>query len=284
MNLMVLSKETSRRIFSAIVLLIILAVIFTLGDIAIAVSGFILTLLALDEILVNFLKLERWTSRYLWRIFEFLFFLALLCWFEEKLKISPYAIPLVGTIFNLSLFVLAFFNKFRAFLQLDRYQIFWSCYLATILYSFFKILFTNHQFIQLVLMQVIVVAIVDSSAWFFGKNFGKRKLWARISPNKTLEGGMAGIFFGTLSFVLLFRHFYLSSASSYNVNVVADSFIGITIAVLAIIGDLAQSAFKRSVLIKDSSAVIPGHGGIYDRLDSHYFVIPFYSLALQFLG
>lgn len=108
----------------------------------------------------------------------------------------------------------------------------------------------------------------DSFAYVFGKNFGRKKLFERISPKKTIEGflggaimcGIAGIFF---------YHF----TQTLSVN----TWIGmaVLVSVFGTIGDLVQSKFKRIAQVKDSGNIIPGHGGIYDRMDSTVFSITF---------
>lgn len=108
----------------------------------------------------------------------------------------------------------------------------------------------------------------DSGAYFTGKYFGKRKLWPTISPNKTIEGALGAIFFSVLVSLLINYLFNIYDSLLYSI------FVGITISVVGQIGDLVESALKRSKNIKDSGTIIPGHGGILDRFDSLIFVFP----------
>ncbi|TYP77619.1 phosphatidate cytidylyltransferase [Paenibacillus methanolicus] len=108
----------------------------------------------------------------------------------------------------------------------------------------------------------------DIGAYFFGKAFGKHKLWPAISPNKTIEGSIGGVLL-SLAVALLFAVIYPDMIGF------ADAFwIGILAAVAGQLGDLIQSAYKRVRGIKDSGALLPGHGGVLDRCDSWIIVFP----------
>ncbi len=110
--------------------------------------------------------------------------------------------------------------------------------------------------------------LCDSAAYFFGKSFGKHKLHPRVSPKKTIEGAVAGLAFAVLAFALL--GYYLVPEIPLIHNIVA----GVIVGVLGQIGDLAESLLKRDACVKDSSNILPGHGGLLDRFDSILFVAP----------
>ncbi|MBX2829487.1 MAG: phosphatidate cytidylyltransferase [Flavobacteriaceae bacterium] len=114
----------------------------------------------------------------------------------------------------------------------------------------------------------ILIWANDSFAYLVGKNFGKRKLLERVSPKKTIEGFIGG-FAGTfLAGFLIFNYTQLLSLGSW-------FFMAVMVTVFGTFGDLIQSKFKRQAGVKDSGSLMPGHGGIYDRLDSIIFVSPF---------
>ena len=118
---------------------------------------------------------------------------------------------------------------------------------------------------------IIVMALVwvsDTFAFFGGKTFGKHKLAERISPKKTWEGSAFGFVFTLIAGILIKLIIY--DTLSY-VNILLISVIA---GVFAQIGDLFESHLKRSVQIKDSSQLIPGHGGFLDRFDSLLFAVP----------
>ena len=121
------------------------------------------------------------------------------------------------------------------------------------------------------------VWVCDSAAYFAGRSFGRTKLFLRVSPNKTWEGALAG-FVAAVGMFLLARWLllpYLSAA-----HAVAT---GCIIGVFGQIGDLAESLFKRDAGMKDSSSLIPGHGGMLDRFDSLLFVSPILFLYYDFI-
>lgn len=105
----------------------------------------------------------------------------------------------------------------------------------------------------------------DSGAYFIGKLFGKHKLWPEISPKKTIEGSLGGIIFAIIASVLTN---YFGNLSNYAIIIG----IAILIAVVGQLGDLVESALKRSKNVKDSGNFLPGHGGALDRFDSLLFI------------
>lgn len=114
----------------------------------------------------------------------------------------------------------------------------------------------------------LLVWINDSFAYLVGISMGKRKLFERVSPKKTIEGFLGGLVFCLIGGVLLGLY---SNILGVKVWVI----ISLLTAVLGTIGDLIQSKFKRQIGVKNSGNLMPGHGGIYDRLDSIIFVAPF---------
>ncbi len=116
----------------------------------------------------------------------------------------------------------------------------------------------------------------DSFAYLVGKNFGKHKLLERISPKKTIEGFFGGFIFSMLAG-------YLIAIFSNSLSIGIWLIISIIISIFGTLGDLIQSKFKRQAGVKDSGTIMPGHGGIYDRLDSVIFASPFLYVFLQIL-
>ncbi|OIK15313.1 phosphatidate cytidylyltransferase [Bacillus sp. MUM 13] len=116
----------------------------------------------------------------------------------------------------------------------------------------------------------------DSGAYFFGKAMGKRKLWPEISPNKTIEGFVGGIVCALIVAIL----FYFFSDLEH--SAVKLLLISILISVFGQMGDLVQSAYKRHYGVKDSGRLLPGHGGILDRLDSLIFILPILQILNLF--
>ena len=122
---------------------------------------------------------------------------------------------------------------------------------------------------NLVFYVFAVTWLGDASAYFVGSFFGRRKLIASISPNKTVEGTIAGILASVLAAFLFFKIFHLPVEHRLFYLIA-----GFSIGVAAVFGDLSESLLKRSIQIKDASTIIPGHGGILDRFDSIFFTAP----------
>ena len=137
--------------------------------------------------------------------------------------------------------------------------------------------FVNGQYeVSTILSLIIFIWVNDSFAFFIGKNFGKKKLFESVSPKKTIEGFIGGVFFTLLSaFLLSYFCEFLSLTNLLVISFIA-SFLGT-------IGDLVESKFKRQAHTKDSGNIMPGHGGILDRLDSLLFVAPFVYLYIHFI-
>lgn len=119
----------------------------------------------------------------------------------------------------------------------------------------------------------LLMWINDSFAYLIGKNFGKNKLFEKISPKKTVEGFLGGFIFTIVGGVVLS---YFSDLMNFYHWVV----LGILVSLFGTLGDLVQSKFKRKADVKDSGRILPGHGGVFDRMDSIIFSSTF---ALGFL-
>lgn len=133
---------------------------------------------------------------------------------------------------------------------------------------------------ELLLGYFFLVWASDSGAYVFGSLFGKHKLFPRVSPKKSWEGSFGGVVF-VMIFAWLFYKFIpelgLSPAMSYLNWVI----IGVIIVVMGTFGDLLESLLKRSIYIKDSGSILPGHGGILDRFDSVFLSAPFVFVYLE---
>lgn len=129
---------------------------------------------------------------------------------------------------------------------------------------------------ELITGLLLLVWSTDSVAFGFGSWLGKHPLYTKVSPNKTVEGALAAV--------------CITPIVGYGVGYYSNTFdttswllLGLLVAVLSIIGDLAQSHLKRMANVKDSGKLMPGHGGLYDRMDSLIFVVPFLYIMLYFI-
>ncbi|GAB5400600.1 MAG: phosphatidate cytidylyltransferase [Aureisphaera sp.] len=201
-----------------------------------------------------------------------LYFLSYLVWDENAI----YVYAILGIFVNLFLLKdllvvskIPMFEK-KKYIALIFYIISGFVFLTLIPYH------NGSYQIWLIIGVFILIWANDSFAYLVGKNFGKRKLLERVSPKKTVEGFIGG-FAGTfLAGFLIFNYTQLLSLGSW-------FFLAVMVTVLGTFGDLIQSKFKRQAGVKDSGSLMPGHGGIYDRLDSIIFVSPFIYAFLEIM-
>jgi phosphatidate cytidylyltransferase len=130
---------------------------------------------------------------------------------------------------------------------------------------------------QLIFFIFIEVWVLDTAAYTFGNMFGKHKLVKEVSPKKTIEGAVAGIVFGVLTSVIC-RYLFMSNLTLWQSVV-----LGFVISIIGQFSDLAESLIKRDGSVKDSSNLIPGHGGVFDRFDSYIFAAPAVYYILIFI-
>ena len=123
----------------------------------------------------------------------------------------------------------------------------------------------------------VLIWINDSFAYLIGSNFGRQKLFESVSPKKTVEGFLGGVFFSAIGSYFIFKYTNNLEFSNWLV-------ISVIISVFGTIGDLIESKYKRQANVKDSGNLLPGHGGLFDRLDSAIFVSPFIYLFLKILN
>jgi phosphatidate cytidylyltransferase len=125
------------------------------------------------------------------------------------------------------------------------------------------------------MMLIAIIIVSDSAQYYTGRAFGKHKLAPVISPKKTVEGAVGGLVIGSLAAVGFGRLWPVGLSD------LAMFATGFAIAVAGILGDLFESALKRRAGMKDSGNLIPGHGGILDRIDSWLFAAPVFWLILR---
>ena len=137
---------------------------------------------------------------------------------------------------------------------------------------------------KIIISIFILIWSNDTFAFIVGKSIGKHKLFERVSPKKTIEGFVGGIIFAVIAGVLISK-FYIQANPKFSENsIIIWVTIALIVGVFGTIGDLIESKFKRIAGVKDSGAVMPGHGGVLDRLDSIIFVAPIVYLFYQILN
>lgn len=129
---------------------------------------------------------------------------------------------------------------------------------------------------KIIISIFILIWTNDTFAFIVGKSIGKRKLYERVSPKKTVEGFIGGIIFAVIAGYLISIYYIEGATTIWMI-------IALIVGVFGTIGDLIESKFKRIAAVKDSGAIMPGHGGVLDRLDSVIFASPIVFLFYQIL-
>lgn len=195
---------------------------------------------------------------------------------------GQYAYSVIGG-FIAIMFIIAVARNAKDQLIVTSYSIITALYLSLFLGSW--IMLRENRFVEgykiggyIVGSAFISVWILDTMAYFTGKMFGKHKLFPSVSPNKTVEGGIGGVL-GAVSAMLAAKYVFFNQLS-----IVHAVLIGGIIGIVGQLGDVIESFLKRQTGAKDSSSILPGHGGIFDRFDSIIFVGPFvYAYVWLFL-
>ncbi|MEN8788980.1 MAG: phosphatidate cytidylyltransferase [Flavobacteriaceae bacterium] len=134
--------------------------------------------------------------------------------------------------------------------------------------------YKDNEFAKFLIMGIFVLIwINDSFAYLVGKSIGRTKLFPRVSPKKTVEGVVGGFVFTMIGTYFLAKYEPILSLNQWFI-------IAVVVVLFGTLGDLVESKLKRHAGVKDSGAILPGHGGLLDRLDSLIFAAPFAYLAL----
>jgi phosphatidate cytidylyltransferase len=130
---------------------------------------------------------------------------------------------------------------------------------------------------QALFLLMLTIIVSDSMQYYTGRLFGRRPLAPVVSPKKTIEGAIGGFVFGTAAFAIIGGWWLPQITVGLRIG------LGLSIVALGIAGDLFESMLKRSANVKDSSSLIPGHGGILDRIDALLFAAPVYYIVLRYV-
>ena len=258
------------RIITAIIGLIIVLPIIIYGKMPFIIVTFILALVGLFE-LIRMYKPDEILSYF---IFSILFLIGLIYPSEfiqiVNISLSKGDILLLFGMFLLSLTV---FTKNKFTFNDAGFLLLATMYIGL---SFNYLIDIRLSGLNYLLFILFIIWSTDSGAYFFGKAFGKKKLWPEISPNKTVGGALGGI----IAAVIVSIVFQLVYPFEYSMLTII--LYALLISIVGQVGDLVASAFKRHYNIKDAGKLFPGHGGVLDRLDSLIFVLLVLSI-IQFV-
>ncbi|MEX0313573.1 MAG: phosphatidate cytidylyltransferase [Allomuricauda sp.] len=175
---------------------------------------------------------------------------------------------------NLALLVFLYSKKEKHFTGLQKFiiAVFYiggGCIFLTM------IPYKQNSFAQFLIMGIfILIWVNDTFAYLVGRTLGRTKLFPSVSPKKTIEGSLGGLIFALVAAYIL--SFYETNLTLWEWMTLAS-----VIVIAGSLGDLIESKFKRIAGVKDSGAILPGHGGVWDRLDSLVFAAPFAYLVLN---
>ena len=250
-----------KRISSGLVLLILLALVVSYVRVMPDVAIYVLALLTL------FLSYE-YSRFFKKKSLSILFLFVILLSFLLPIKFYS-SLVILGCLIWLSLFIriLLYDNP-----SMTNAEIFFAGFLM-IVPSLISGIIIFDVYAKLLILILISVSFADSSAYFFGKRFGNKTLLKNTSPGKTIEG---------LIGALITTPIFLGSISGLVDIKLSDAIIfGLVITPVSFVGDVSFSFIKRSANIKDSSDLIPGHGGFIDLLDGSVASLPFFALLLM---
>ena len=270
-------SNTKERIISAVVMAILVIAAVYFGKSTTLIAVLVASVLCIDELLINFAKLNRKEFIYKYvMVFFSLFFIAINGMNARvSLNVFTMAALLMNGFLIYYLFRLPLADGFMKKSKEKKPSI--IAVLVAVPMLSFGIHFESDAWRQILGMLLIVTYSMDTGAWFVGKNFGKHKLWPAVSPKKTVEGFIGGIIIAAVCGSLAWNLFFGEFRWYYSV------IFGLCGA-MSQVGDLIQSKIKREFEIKDSSNLIPGHGGVYDRIDSLIFLSPFFVIVVKYLG
>jgi phosphatidate cytidylyltransferase len=260
------------RIFFGILLILISISAIYYGENYFYSFVFLFSFLALYEYFFNIIKKVETEKEIkllsnVEKIVSLLFGIIILLSYKVKIVIDLKEL-LIIYIFVISIFQI-FKNNIDNFLNSVSYSVFGLIYISLVSTYFLKLRLDFNEGFKILVLVLILNWSNDSFAFFIGTKFGKRKLCPLISPKKSVEGLYGGIFF-TFVVGIVSKYTFIKDIFSLNQILI----LSLIVAIFCPLGDLMQSMIKRNVNIKDSSNLIPGHGGVLDRIDSLLFVIP----------
>lgn len=251
------------RLLSALVALIIFIPLIIIGDTYFKIGLSVVGLLAMKE-LMDVKRNVVSTIRILTYILALVLILV-----NVSLAIKIFIIILMY--FSL----LIFFDSNKYNIEIGSYLCMFLIFIVSVFTYLYKIRMSN---INTLIYLLLISTCTDTFAFFGGNLFGKRKLIPRISPNKTVEGALIGLAFGTIIPSIFYLYMVLPGADIFSVILLT-----LILSAIGQMGDLIFSSIKRYFKVKDFSNIMPGHGGVLDRLDSLIFITISYIVLINFI-
>ena len=268
--------EFVKRVITIIVLVSILALLFLYGT---------NTSLVFTIYLVTLLSFNEWLSITSKSKYYIVPFFILLCLIDYNKWVDIGLFSLLFLILLIIMMYLTFNHESYLREKIKQYSLFYGVIFNLSFFLFLTNLYPNdntlgtqsylienkHYFIIL----ISLVSFIDMSAYLSGKLIGKNKITSTISPNKTYEGYIGALVLTTFTFIMVSHHFNFQWTSM-------DIILLLLFIVMVFFGDFLMSLIKRIFEIKDTGSLLPGHGGVLDRLDSYFTSLPIFYLWFMF--
>ncbi len=268
------SEDMKQRVISAIVAIIIVVPIVLYGGIPFYLGASVLGLIGFYEML-KARKIERDIPNIMKLVCMFAFIITMMDNWGNKVLVFNSNDKLILSIL-LTVIPIVFFNKKKSYDINDALFM-----LGTIMFlgiSFNHLVNIRVGSLYNFIYLVLITTMTDTFAYFTGRLIGKHKMCPSVSPNKTWEGFVGGLVFGTIISVV----FYVC-AFDFTGSVFLLVLVSMLLSVVGQLGDLVFSSIKRHYKIKDYGNIMPGHGGVLDRLDSLLFVILVFTYLSKFI-
>ena len=268
------SEDMKQRVISAIVAIIIVVPIVLYGGIPFYLGASVLGLIGFYEML-KARKIERDIPNIMKIVCMFAFIIIMMDNWGNKVLVFNSNDKLILSIL-LTVIPIVFFNKKKSYDINDALFM-----LGTIMFlgiSFNHLVNIRVGSLYNFIYLVLITTMTDTFAYFTGRLIGKHKMCPSVSPNKTWEGFIGGLVFGTIISVV----FYVC-AFDFTGSVFLLVLVSMLLSVVGQLGDLVFSSIKRHYKIKDYGNIMPGHGGVLDRLDSLLFVILVFTYLSKFI-
>ncbi len=260
-----------KRIISAIIMIILFIPFLILGGNFYLLLGSVLGVLSLWEML----RLEKNIPSYMQFISYVICLLLIMFKHDDLNYYDMINFPIISSMFLVYSFGIIINKDIKKYNYKDGIWLFIITLMIGMMFNaFIKVRYLG---LYQVIYCLLIATMTDTFALFGGKLFGKTKLAKEISPNKTVEGSLVGTIFGTIIGVV----FHILVIGSINIWVLI--LLTFVLSIFGQFGDLFFSSIKRHYKVKDFSNLIPGHGGILDRLDSLLFIILGYLLYIMII-
>lgn len=262
-----------QRVISAILALIIFVPIFISGGTMFNIAFYFITLLGIRE----FMKTRDKKIPDFMRLISYL--MITLLYFGNTLNNNlNFTIDyrLIAGVFTVILLPVVLYHNDKVYNVKDAFYLLGGLLFLGFSMSLFYLY--RNMGLEVIIYLFLITIITDSYAYFIGRLIGKNKLLESISPNKTIEGTIGGSLVGTFVGTI-----YYLTVMSNEVSLINIIVITLFLSIVGQLGDLFFSAIKRKYKIKDFSNIMPGHGGILDRLDSIIFVMVAFTFFVTIL-